>query len=72
MEGIFKKVNFICVCEQVSVCCNEKKKKEEQNLLYQRERSIRPREEKHIQARKILNSKVLKLGLLFGKVPSHF
>jgi hypothetical protein len=44
--------------------CAGRRKKKEQNLLYQRERSIRPGEEKQIQARKILNSKVLKLWLL--------
>jgi hypothetical protein len=53
-----------------SECVLEGKKK--QNLLFQRERSIRPGEEKQIQARKIINSKVLKFWLLLGKVSSHF
>jgi len=45
------------------LCCKEKKKK----LTFQIERSIRPGEEKQIQASKFLNSKVLKLWLLFGE-----
>jgi hypothetical protein len=81
IKDIFKKVKeIICVLKCVRgkktfkdmIDIFKKVNSKEQNLLNQRERSIQPGEEKQIQARKILNSKVLKLWLLLGKVSSHF
>ena len=40
--------------------CYKEAKKEEQNLFFQRERSIWPEEEKQIQARKISQFKSVK------------
>ena len=54
VEGIKKKELYIRV--QVSVCYKETKKK----LLFQREGSIRPGEEKQIQIRKISQFKSVK------------
>ena len=55
-----KRVNiYIYIWVQVSVCYKETKKKKT-NLLFQREESVRPGEEKQIQARKISQFKSVK------------
>ena len=71
IKGIFKKVNFIYIYiyrhththththtyECKWMCCKEKKKTK---LAFQIERSIRPGEEKQIQARKFSQFKSVK------------
>jgi hypothetical protein len=46
----------MCVC-----VCAVRREKKERNLLFQRERSIRPRDKKQIQARKFSQFKSVKV-----------
>jgi len=59
IEGIFKKVNYIYIYMSSSECAVKKKKKETK-LAFQIKRSIRPGEEKQIQARKFSQFKGVK------------
>jgi len=64
IEGILKKVNYIYIYIYIYiyeckwVCCKEKKKRTK--LAFQIETSIRPGEEKQIQARKFSKFKSVK------------
>jgi len=55
----------------VSVCAG-RRKKNRTKLAFQRERAIRPGGKNQFKQGKFFNSKVLKLWILLGKVPSHF
>jgi len=62
MEGILKKFNYIYM--SASECVLEGEKKNRTKLAFQRERAIRPGEEKPIQARQIFQFKSVKaLGI---------
>jgi hypothetical protein len=64
MEDIFKKVNYIYIYKSASECVLEGEKKNRTKLAFQRERAIRPGEEKPIQARQIFQFKSVKaLGI---------
>jgi len=68
---IYKKVNYIYIKVQVSVCWKEKKKIE-QNLLFKEKEPFGQERKNQFKQGKFFNSKVLQLWVLLGKVPSHF
>jgi hypothetical protein len=70
MEGILKKVNYIYM--SASECVLEGEKKIEQNLLFKEKESFGQERKNQFKQGKFFNSKVLKLWVLLGKVPSHF
>ena len=68
---IYKKVNYIYIKVQVSVCWKEKKKIE-QNLFFKEKESFDKERKNQFKQGKFFNSKVLKFWVLLDKVPSHF
>ena len=70
IEGIFKKVNYIYI--NASECVLEGEKKIEQNLLFKEKEPFGHERKNQFKQGKFFNSKVLKLWVLLGKVPSHF
>ena len=71
MDGIFKKINYIHVCVCARACWKEKKKERTCFSKRKKKHSVR-RGKKQFKQGNFLNTKVLKLCLLLGKVPSHF
>jgi len=72
MEGILKKVNYIYIYMSASECVLEGEKKIEQNLLFKEKEPFGQEWKNQFKQGKFFNSKVLKLWVLLGKVPSHF